>query len=233
VTVTRNLPYVVDGDSRHVLDIYAPNDSDSYPVLMFVSGGGWSQGDKTWVRGLARSLAQDGIGVVAVEHRLTPQVTQAEQAEDLAQAFAWIKANIAEYGGDPERVAVGGHSAGGHLTALMAMNPAFLEGVGLAQSDVLGVVSLSGALDVRVRFGRDLSPTTYIAPGLPPFLLLAAEDDLAGFERTAERFHADLTEQGVNATFALIAENDHFTILEDQSALQTILDWLNGLSVSG
>lgn len=229
VTVTRNIAYVEDGNPRQVLDLYLPQGIENFPVLMFVSGGGWSQGEKDWVRVIGQVFAPQGIGVVTVQHRLAPQVTMAEQAGDLALAFAWIKANIAEYGGDPEQVMVGGHSAGGHLTALMVADSQYLEAVGYTASDVAGVISLSGALDVRTRFGEELSPTSYLHEGLPPFLLLVAEDDLTGFEQASLQVQTELTALEVPVSYSLIPNTDHYNVITNVATHQQMLEWMTAI----
>ncbi|MCP4371129.1 MAG: alpha/beta hydrolase, partial [Deltaproteobacteria bacterium] len=112
--ITRNIAYTTSDHShpRHLLDIYLPKGVAGFPVLMFVSGGGWSSGSKDWVANLGPTFSAQGIGVVIVDHRLVPDVTYGQQVEDLARAFVWIKKNIATYGADSDQIIVGGHSSG-------------------------------------------------------------------------------------------------------------------------
>ncbi|MGB0388252.1 MAG: alpha/beta hydrolase [Ardenticatenaceae bacterium] len=218
----RNIAYS-NTDRRHRLDIYRPKGITNYPILMFVSGGGWSSGSKAWVANVGALFAKQGIGVVTVEHRLQPQVTYSEQVEDLAHAFAWIKQDITTYGGDPTRIIVGGHSAGGHLISLLAMDEGYLSAVGHTSADIVGVLPVSGALDVGNRFGRladsqAASPINHVRAGLPPFLLIWAENDLPQLATQAEGMKAKLEAVGVPVEGAEIPGCDHFNIIQN-------MDW--------
>jgi acetyl esterase/lipase len=232
VTLTRNIAY--SEDSRHRLDVYAPDGVENFPVVMYVSGGGWTSGSKDWIANLGMAIASGGIGVVTVDHRLVPTVTIAEQAEDLALAFAWIVENIADYGGDPARIVVGGHSAGGHLTSLMAMDAHYLESVGHSTQDIAGILPISGVLDVGDDMGAGLSPTEYFRADLPPFLLLVAAGDSSRIAASASVFEAQLNALDVPARREIIAGRDHFSIMRnigqpDDEATRLIFEWLTEL----
>ena len=236
----RNIAYS-NTHPRHRLDIYRPKGVTNYPVLMFVSGGGWSSGSKAWVANVGTAFAKQGIGVVIVDHRLQPEVSYAGQVEDLAQAFAWIKQHITTYGGDPSRLIVGGHSAGGHLISLLAMDARYLNAVGYGLSDIVGVISVSGALDVGNRFGgsgdsRVASPINHVRAGLPPFLLMWAEHDFPQLPTQANRMKAALDAVGVSVKRAEIANRDHFDITQhigsqNDDATRIISEWMNLLII--
>lgn len=137
---------------RNVLDLYLPQGQKDFPVLIFVHGGGWSMGSKdrfVYVRGhtggdFGRFFARNGIGTVQINYRLSPAVKHPEHVKDVARAVAWVQQNIARYGGDPERLFVCGHSAGGHLVSLLATDPQYLQAVGLKPADLRGVLTVSG-----------------------------------------------------------------------------------------
>lgn len=237
----RNITYTTGEGThpRHQLDIYAPERAEKYPLLMFVSGGGWSSGSKDWIAHLGVTFAAQGIGVVTVDHRLIPEVTYARQVEDLAQAFAWIKANVAAYGGDPSRIVVGGHSAGGHLMSLLAMDRRYLAGVGCQSDDISGVLLASAVLDVGDQFvgsGDDeaASPLNHVRSGLPPFLLLCAQDDLPGLPGQAQAMASALQAEGVPVESAVIENRNHFDIIHyigspGDVATQTMFGWMKSL----
>ena len=85
-----------------------------------------------------------------VNHRLAPEYQFPAAEQDVAAAVAWTYRHVAEYGGDPERLLVAGHSSGGHLTALVATDSSYLEKHDLAAAQVIkGIVSLSGVMDVE------------------------------------------------------------------------------------
>src|SRR6476660_1041513 len=112
-----------DADSvRHKLDLYVPKGAKDYPVMMFVHGGAWRSGNKDLYGPLGETFAKQGIGVAVINYRLTDSkgtVKHPDHVRDVAKAFAWVKANCGKYGGSKERLFVSGHSAGGHLVALL------------------------------------------------------------------------------------------------------------------
>ncbi len=233
--MTRNIPYTTgeNAHARRVLDIYAPAGVDNYPLLMFVSGGGWTSGSKDWVANVGTTFAAQGIGVALVDHRLMPHVQYSDQVDDLAHAFAWLSDNIATWGGDPSRIVVGGHSAGGHLAALLAMDDRYLAAVGHSTDDVTGMILVSAALDVGDSFGdgETASPVNHVRAGLSPALLLFAEDDFPNMSAQAHTMQTALVALGVAAESAMIPGRDHFTIIQrigtpDDAATQAMSDWL-------
>jgi acetyl esterase/lipase len=139
---------------RHQLDVYRPKGKDGCPVLFFVHGGGWVAGSKDDVLGLygygtiARCLAERGLVVVLPNYRLSPGVHHPEHIKDVARAFAWACRNVHKYGGDPGQIFVGGHSAGGHLAALLATDDTYLKQEGRSRKDIRGVIAVSGVYRV-------------------------------------------------------------------------------------
>lgn len=221
--------------SRHLLDLYLPQGITNYPVLMFVSGGGWSAGSKAWVANIGESIAHKGIGCAIVDHRLIPEVQYRTQVEDLAKAFAWLKANLIHYYGDPERLFLGGHSAGGHLISLLAMDERYLTAVGHRTDEIAGVIAISPALDVGNRFGDEgkhaASPLNHLRANLPPFLLLWAENDYPRLSRQAKQMAEALQRLGVPVESAELPQRDHFSITHrigtrGDKAIEIIYNWL-------
>jgi acetyl esterase/lipase len=147
--------------ARHRLDVYRPTGKGPYPVLLLVHGGGWVAGGKDDVFGLygygtvARSLAERGLVVVLPNYRLSPAIRHPEHIKDVARAFAWAYRHGGEYRGDPEQLFVSGHSAGGHLAALLAADQTYLGQVGRAGKDIRGVIGISGVYRVGA-FDRKL-----------------------------------------------------------------------------
>ncbi len=130
------------------LDIYSPkNAKPNLPILFFVHGGGWSNGDKAQKDHAAKGAAytDNGIIFISVNYGLAPQITYPKLMQDIADAFAYVHTNATEFGGDPSRIYVMGHSAGAHLVDLLATNDRFLTGKGLTLSNISGVVSLDTA----------------------------------------------------------------------------------------
>jgi acetyl esterase/lipase len=132
---------------RHKLDLFLPKGKKDYPVVVLVHGGAWALGDNRCC-GLYSSvgefLASQGIGAVLPNYRLSPGVKHPEHIKDLARAFAWTRKHIAEHGGDPDQIFLVGHSAGGHLVALLAGDEKYLTAEGCRSADIKGVVGISG-----------------------------------------------------------------------------------------
>lgn len=135
---------------RHKLDIYRPAKKGRYPVLFFIHGGGWVTMSKDDVLGIlgyatiARCLAERGLVVVVPNYRLSPAIQHPEHIKDVAQAFAWTYRHCKKYGGNRKQIFVGGHSAGGHLAALLTTDENYLKKVGRRTKDIAGVIGISG-----------------------------------------------------------------------------------------
>lgn len=205
--LTKDLPYVADGDPAQRLDICVPEGEGPYPVVILVHGGGWGSGDKSGaerpnsgadITPWFQPLTDAGIAWVSINYRLAPAHRWPAQLEDTRAAVAWVRAHIAEHGGDPARLALMGHSAGGHL-ALMAAMPETGERapvdavVGCAAvsdlvSDSKRRGEISKALQNLFGFAPELAPASLealaaasplgrVGPGCPPVLFLHGDAD--------------------------------------------------------
>ncbi len=241
VSIAADIPYTVrpGADQRQTsLDVYIPAAASGLPVLIYVHGGGWTSGDKNAVGAKAAYFTAHGLVFVSINYRLIPAAWPAQQAADVAEAVAWVKENIEGYGGDGTRVFVLGHSAGAHLTALIAADETYLREAGLGPGALRGVILLdSAAYDVeqlmrspegqtdvyRPVFRDDptqwrrVSPRALVGPGkaIPPHLLLLAT---TGGQRrpAAEGLAGALRAVGVYAQIADTGSfRNHVTINEE------------------
>lgn len=105
-----------------LVDVYAPAGAKNLPVLVYFFGGGWMTGDRGKVGALPEFAARLGVILVAADYRKVPIVGVSTQKADVAQAIRWARAHAPEFGGDPNRVAVMGHSSGAHLAALAVLD---------------------------------------------------------------------------------------------------------------
>ncbi|MBS1914357.1 MAG: alpha/beta hydrolase [Bacteroidetes bacterium] len=234
IAIERDIRYLPGENARHLLDVYAPRNAAGLPVVLFFYGGGWRSGDKRLFEHLGRAFAARGIIAVTVNYRLTPAVRSPAHTQDCAAALQWAYSSIAGYGGNPEAIFLSGHSAGGHLGALVTMDERYLAEVGLAPGVVRGCVIISGATDLRLHsettvytakeyieqaFGSTqeelaaASPIAYVRSGLPPFLVIVAELDPPGLREQGRRFADSLRDAGNDVRFMSVKGRDHFSIV--------------------
>jgi acetyl esterase/lipase len=154
VDCLQGVPYSGGADAdagRHRLDVFLPRGRTGYPVLLLVHGGAWMVGDNRCCglySAVGEFFASQGVGCVVVNYRLSPWVQHPEHIKDVARAFAWTHAHIAEFGGRPDRVFLLGHSAGGHLVSLLATDESYLRAEGLGSEDIRGVIAVSGVYHI-------------------------------------------------------------------------------------
>lgn len=179
-----------DVSHRLSLDVYAPADSTPAPVVVFFYGGSWESGKRRWYRYVGDALASRGILAVIPDYRKFPDVRFPAFMHDAARAVAWTRSHAREYGGDPARLFIMGHSAGGQIAALLATDKRYLADVDLKPRDLAGMIGLAGAyaflpfVDDEARiFGNDASgryesqPINFVDGDEPPMLLLQGADD--------------------------------------------------------
>lgn len=140
----QSLPYVEKGHARHVLDIYTPANAKNLPVVFWIHGGGWQTGDKANVQEKPAWFTKKGFVFVSINHRLLPEVEMGVLVRDVAKAFGWMHKHIAEHGGDPNRVLVGGHSSGAQLATLICTDDRYLKEVGVSFGSLIGCVPVDG-----------------------------------------------------------------------------------------
>lgn len=199
------------GDNvRQRLDIYAPSNRDdagALPVIVFIHGGGWRDGDKAGYEFAGRALASRGFLTVVPNYRLSPAIHFPAFVEDGAAALRWVRTNIVNQGGDPERIVLVGHSAGAHIAALLAMDEQWL---GADRSAIAGWVGMAGPYDflpldtpsTRGAFGNApnlaaTQPINFAGEGDPPALLLHGSVDTTVKPRQSSRLAARLEAAGV------------------------------------
>ena len=137
-------------EERQKLDVYLPGPAATgpVPVLMFIHGGYWVVGHKDKLGFMAPPLTCAPAVLVTPGYRLAPGSKYPEQVDDCRVALKWVYDHIAEYGGDPDRIFLGGHSAGGHLAALVTLQTERLASSGLPADVVKGCFPVSGVFDV-------------------------------------------------------------------------------------
>lgn len=233
---TSDLQY--GNDPRNRLDVYTPvNLATEVPVVVFFYGGSWSSGSRSDYSFVGEALAARGIVAVIADYRLYPQVHYQGFLEDSARAVGWTREHIRQYGGDPARLYVMGHSAGGYNAAMVALDPQWLAAVGMEPSMLSGWIGLAGPYDflpvenpeVRPIFffpdsPPDSQPINHVGAKSPPALLIAAKDDtLVNPERNTGGMARRLREQGVSVRELYFSRPGHGTLI---AAFSRPMQWL-------
>jgi acetyl esterase/lipase len=225
------IDYVASQDyanGKDRLDIFMPEGATNVPVVVYFHGGALLFGTKEIGHGLAKQLAARGVGVVCANYRLSPSVSHPAHMKDAAAAFAWTKKNIKKYGGNPNRVFVAGHSAGGYLAALLSLDPSYLSVHGMTLGDIRGTILISAFLYVEEQdvapsrpktvWGTDeqiwlkASATPYIGADKPAMLLLYADGDALWRREQNDRLKAELIAHGNSVELAMISDRTHSSI---------------------
>jgi acetyl esterase/lipase len=153
-----DVPYGKDPKQR--MDLYFPTaKATSAPVLLFLHGGGFREGDRKQYGYVGEPFAKHGIITVVASYRLTPGFKHPAQPDDTKAIVAWIHKNIARYGGDPNAIYISGHSAGAILTADVGVDLAWLDALKVPRSAVRGIVPISGSYDLRGSKRLEYVPT--------------------------------------------------------------------------
>lgn len=195
-------------------------------VFAFVHGGGWTSGYKEHMNFMAPGFTAAGVTFCSIGYRLAPQHMFPTGLEDVADAIAWIYGNIAQHGGDPNRLFIGGHSAGGHYTSLLALTADWQQARGLPADAVKGCLPISGVyqfgersgLTMRPRFlgpedagtDRVASPLSHVSANAPPFLIAYGTEDFPHLREQAERMVEALSAAGIATAKIILDGRDHF-----------------------
>ncbi len=142
--VKRDIPYAEPAVSRQVLDVYSPAGARRLPVVFWIHGGGWQAGDKSAVNTKPQAFLDRGFVFVSINYRLLPEVDMGTIVRDVAKAAGWVRRHVAEYGGDPKRLFIMGHSAGAQLAALLCTDERYLKAEGVPLASIRGCVPVDG-----------------------------------------------------------------------------------------
>ncbi len=194
------------------LNVFVPRGKkqSALPVLIFVHGGNWNSGSKDTYGFFGRNFAKKGIVTIIPDYTLSPDANFDGMAREIAAVIQWAKAHVAQYGGDPGRIFITGHSAGGHLAALAVMNPKY----GINPADLSGMILNDAAgLDMKhyleqnpptsaadylatwtddPNIWQQASPVYYIDKNTPPIMMYTGDKTYESIKVSNQRFLAVL-----------------------------------------
>jgi arylformamidase len=199
----------------------APNGT----LLAFMHGGGWTNGYKEWMAFMAPAFTAAGVTFATIGYRLAPAHLFPAGVDDAVAALTWLHNNAAAFGSDPARIFLGGHSAGGHYAALLAVRRDWQAAAGLPRDVIRGCLPISGVYDfgpqsglsARPRFlgaaGNEnlASPIDRIEDKPPPFLITHGDEDFPHLMKQAGRMEAALLAAGGDAERLVLKGRNHFT----------------------
>lgn len=258
IVATKDLTYL-EADSvlslpEKKLNVFAPKDAKNLPVLIFIHGGSWNSGDKKTYSLMAKKLARKSLVTVVINYPLAPDFQI--QAMELAalRAVIWSKNQIAAYGGNADQIFVSGHSAGGHLAALVATkeelylpfgqkNPLkgalLIDPAGLDMHWFLQQTHMTAdgaqyldAFTTDEEVWKKTSPIHFLAGPNTPFLILEGEKTYPGIRLTISRFREKARELNVPIQYEFYAKKKHIPMITqffwgNRRAYGDVLDFID------
>lgn len=237
--------------ARQQLDLYQPQGASpqgGWPVVVFFYGGSWNSGERADYRFVGEALAGRGVLALVADYRLYPQVRYPDFLQDSAQAVAWGLRNAHQWGGNPSRLFVMGHSAGAYNAAMLALDARWLRAAGHDPSELAGWIGLAGPYDFLPTNNMDAQPVFFhpdypanaqpidwvpsavvganvaTSASVPPTFVAAPERDvLVSPERSTRQLADKLKAAGVAVTHKSYGRVNHVTMV---GALGWPLRWL-------
>jgi acetyl esterase/lipase len=242
-------------DPAHRLDIYLPPQPvTGAPVLLYLHGGGWTHGYKEWCGFNALPFADVPAIVVSADYRLAPAHRLPAAIDDAADAVAWLWRNIALFGGDPDRIFIAGHSAGGHIASMVTLQRALLAGRGLPPDAIKACFPVSCSYNLHYpnpapgsgeektvtqvlaspSDGPAMSPVNHVQGNRTPFFVSWGSEDLQRALVLGPQFLAALGREDCRVEHHVFEPFDHFEIHLDQIRPQSIWvekvkSWMSGI----
>lgn len=234
----KDISYVRTDTALHCsgqsLNVFAPHQMKNLKeVFIFIHGGNWSTGKKSTYNFFGNRMARKNIVTVIIDYPLSPTADYHDMALACAQAVKWVSQNIACYGGNPERIFLSGHSAGGHLAALVTLDNTYFETVKIP-NPIKGFILLDAAgLDMPAFIRgdnahrainlqtfsndpltwNDASPLNHLRPGMPPMLIYTGEKTYPLILEGNEKFIQKLNNYEVTTTYSMLKGKKHVPMI--------------------
>lgn len=228
--VKKDIPYANE-HPRQVLDVYSPKyNNQKLDVLIYVHGGSWDSGSKDTYRFMGKNFAKNKVVFVPINYRLAPEVSYQDMALDVAQAIKWVYENIQDFGGDPERIFISGHSAGAHLLALACLDKKYFNRINFT-NPIKGMILIDAfcldlhdyftitAVDFAKRYygifstdpqrWQDASPINYLANANFPIQAFVGTKTYPAILLGTDRFRVEALRLNKNINYIQIEGKRH------------------------
>jgi acetyl esterase/lipase len=255
----RNLNYISEinphyNNTKHLLDIFYPDDvQNKSPILIFIHGGTWMNGSKDIYSNFGKNLATKGIVSAIINYRLGDTVNFRKMALDCASAVKWVYNNADKYGGNKKRIFVCGHSAGGHLSALISLDHDYFDQLnmdnpikGCILNDAFGLnlgnfIKDHGASYLHYiekvftrdpDFWKQASPIHYVSNRIIPFMIMIGKYTYPILKVDNEIFIKEISKYNPEVTFEEVEGKSHVEMItqfndRDNSLYNKILSFMN------
>jgi acetyl esterase/lipase len=220
---------------RHRLDVFAPRKVTSPAhVLIFIHGGNWQTGEKSIYKPLGSRLARKGVVSVIINYRLSPHTSYEGMAMDVARSVKWVQENISSYGGDPEKIFVSGHSAGGQLASLVTIRQYYYDSLCI-KNPVKGAILIDpGGMDMYTYLSenefpenhfylqtftndpdnwKEASPKYHLHPKMPPLLIYVGGRTYPEIQRDTKEFLGELKKYVPNPLYKVQPKKRHIPMI--------------------
>jgi arylformamidase len=202
---------------RNRIDFY-PSGKANAPTFVFIHGGYWQMSDKENYGFVGAGSLAHGINVALIEYTLAPAIKMDGIVAEVKRAVAWIVAHLGDLGAARDGVYVGGHSAGGHLTAAVVSEPGVKAAIpisGLFDLEPIRLCYLNDAVRMDEAEARRNSPLLSLPATAPPIVVSVGEDELSELRRQSADYYAAWTTKGLKGRYLPLAGHEHFSILEE------------------
>jgi acetyl esterase/lipase len=233
IGMDREISYLLKPDSDYAaeqckLDVFYPKGVDDFATIVWFHGGGLRMGQRQWGELVAERFLPEEIAVVTVSYRFSPKVKNPVYIEDAAAAIAWTFKNIMKYGGDPDKIFLSGHSAGGYLTLITGMDKRYLAKYDISSDRIAGLIPISGQTITHSTIRRErgipegkqlvdeYAALFYANKVGPPCLCICGSKDLP--LRSAENIYFVEVQKAAgnkNVSFLEVEGRDHDAIFEN------------------
>jgi len=256
----KNIIYMKTDSTRSIpslsLNIFSPRKPVDKNVLIFIHGGSWRSGDKKLYSFFGSRMARKGVVTVIINYPLSPIGDFNDMAYASASSVKWVYENIDQFGGDQNKIFVSGHSAGGHLAALISVRDEYLDSVGI-KSPIKGAILIDAAgLDMygylmeekkpeghsylktftpNPREWKKASPLYHLHKGMPPFLMYKGENTYASIHRSHDKFVKALPNFTSKVNYHVLKRKKHVPMITQfvwtwNPRYDEILHFMNGIA---